>query len=73
MCWTIFTFFARRAGKSSRLRLVVRSINTTGTKKNYNSGGVVTAETGKDAKTAHITLVYDAEHPSALDLPIVKP
>jgi hypothetical protein len=52
---------------------VVRSINTTGTKKNYNSGGVVTAETGKDAKTAHITLVYDAEHPSALDLPIVKP
>jgi putative CocE/NonD family hydrolase len=68
-----FTFFARRAGKSSRLRLVVRSINTTGTEKNYNSGGVVAAETGKDAKTAHITLVHDAEHPSALDLPIVKP
>ena len=67
-----FTFFARRAGKSSRLRLVVRSINTTGTEKNYNSGGVVAAETGKDAKTAHITLVHDAEHPSALDLPIVK-
>ena len=68
-----FTFFARRAGKSSRLRLVVRSINTTGTEKNYNSGGVVAAETGKDAKTAHITLVHDAEHPSALDLPMVKP
>ena len=67
-----FTFFARRAGKSSRLRLVVRSINTTGTEKNYNSGGVVATETGKDAKTAHITLVHDAEHPSALDLPIVK-
>ncbi len=68
-----FTFFARRAGKSSRLRLVVRSINTTGTEKNYNSGGVVAAEPGKDAQTAHITLVHDAEHPSALDLPMVKP
>src|SRR6266480_4252783 len=68
-----FTFFARRVGKSSRLRLVVRSINTTGTEKNYNSGGVVAAETGKDAKTAHITLVHDAEHPSALHLPMVKP
>src|SRR6266699_2502268 len=32
-----FTFFARRAGKSSRLRLVVRSINTTGAEKNYST------------------------------------
>jgi len=56
-----------------RLRLIVGSINSTGTEKNYNSGGVVAAETGKDAKTAHITLVHDAEHPSLLELPIVKP
>lgn len=25
------------------------------------------------AKTAHLTLVHDTEHPSALELPIVKP
>jgi uncharacterized protein len=46
--------------------------NTPSVEKNYNSGGVVTQETAKDAKTAHITLVHDAEHPSALELPVVK-
>jgi len=68
-----FTFFSRQTGKGSRLRLVIRSMNSTGAEKNYNSGGDVAAETGKDAKTAHITLVHDAQHPSALELPIVKP
>jgi hypothetical protein len=68
-----FTFFSRRMSKGSRLRLVVRSINALGAEKNYNSGGVVAAETGKDARTAHITLLHDTEHPSALELPIVKP
>jgi hypothetical protein len=67
-----FTFFSRRLAKGSRLRLMVRCPNTTGIEKNYNSGGVVAAETGKDARTAHITLVHDAEHASALELPIVK-
>jgi putative CocE/NonD family hydrolase len=67
-----FTFFSRRVAKSSRLRLVVRSINSMGAEKNYNSGGVVAAETGKDARTAHIALVHDADHASALELPIVK-
>ncbi len=68
-----FTFFSRRIAKGSRLRLIVQSINSTGAEKNYNSGGIVAAETGKDAKTAHITLVHDAEHPSSLELPIVRP
>jgi putative CocE/NonD family hydrolase len=68
-----FTFFARRISKGSRLRLVVRSINSPGAEKNYNNGGVVAAETGKDARTAHITLLHDAEHPSMLELPVVKP
>jgi len=67
-----FTFFSRRIAKGSRLRLVARSVNSIQVEKNYNSGGVVAAETGKDARTAHITLVHDAEHPSALELPIVK-
>lgn len=67
-----FTFFARRIAKGSRLRLVVRSINSPGAEKNYNSGGLVAAETGKDAKTAHISLVHDPEHASTLELPIAK-
>jgi hypothetical protein len=40
--------------------------------KNYNSGGVVAEESGKDARTAHVTLYHDAEHPSCLELPVVK-
>jgi putative CocE/NonD family hydrolase len=67
-----FTFFSRRLAKGSRLRLLVHCPNSPGVEKNYNSGGVVAQETAKDAKTAHITLVHDAEHPSALELPVVK-
>jgi uncharacterized protein len=68
-----FSFFSRRIGKGSRLRLLVDCLNSLGVEKNYNSGGVVAAETGKDARTAHVTLLHDADHPSALELPIVKP
>lgn len=67
-----FTFFSRRIAKGSRLRLFIHCLNTASTEKNYNSGGVVASETAKDAKTAHVTLVHDAEHPSALELPVVK-
>jgi uncharacterized protein len=67
-----FTFFSRQVARGSRLRLVVGSATSTSSEKNYNSGGVVTKETGKDARTAHIQLLHDAEHPSALELPIVK-
>jgi putative CocE/NonD family hydrolase len=67
-----FTFFSRRIAKGSRLRLFVHCPNTPSIEKNYNGGGVVSSETGKDAKTAHITLAHDAEHPSALELPVVK-
>ena len=68
-----FLFFSRRVARGSRLRLLVHCINSIGAEKNYNSGGVVTAETGRDARTAHVTLLHDADHPSSLELPIVKP
>jgi uncharacterized protein len=67
-----FTFFSRRVAKGSRLRLVIHSSNSIGAEKNYNSGRVVAAETGQDAKTAHITLVHDGDHASVLELPVVK-
>ena len=67
-----FFWFSRRVGKGSRLRLVVRSPNTIHLQKNYNAGGVVAEESGKDARTAHVTLYHDAEHPSFLELPIGK-
>jgi putative CocE/NonD family hydrolase len=66
-----FTWFSRRIAKGSRLRLMLRSPNSIGVEKNYNSGGAVANESGKDARTAHISLYHDAEHASFLELPIV--
>jgi len=65
-----FPFHARVAPAGSRLRLVVRSPNTIYGEKNYGSGGAVADESGRDARTAHLTLYHDAHHPSALELPL---
>jgi putative CocE/NonD family hydrolase len=67
-----FPFHARVAPRGSRLRLVVRSPNDIYWEKNYGSGGPVADESGKDARTAHITLFHDAAHPSALELPLAR-
>ncbi|MFZ0300112.1 MAG: CocE/NonD family hydrolase [Candidatus Sulfotelmatobacter sp.] len=67
-----FTFFSRRIAKGSRLRLLLTSPNSIYVEKNYNTGGVVAEESGKDARTAHITLYHDGDHPSSLELPLVK-
>jgi putative CocE/NonD family hydrolase len=63
-------FVARRLMKGSRLRLVVSCVNSIAWEKNYNSGGVVAAETAKDARTAHVQIYHDATHASALQLPL---
>ncbi|HXN64214.1 MAG TPA: CocE/NonD family hydrolase [Candidatus Acidoferrales bacterium] len=67
-----FTWFSRRIAKGSRLRIVVEALNSPDSEKNYNSGGAVENETVQDARTAHITLYHDAQHPSVLEVPIVK-
>ncbi|MHB8500764.1 MAG: hypothetical protein ACYDCG_10930 [Candidatus Acidiferrales bacterium] len=67
-----FTFFSRRIAKGSRLPLFVHCPSTIGAEKGYNSGGVVAFETGKDARTARVTLLHDKEHESTLELPVVK-
>ncbi len=63
-----FPFVARRLEKGSRLRLFLRCPNTISLRKNDNSGGVVSDETAKDARVAHVTVLHDAAHPSALVL-----
>ncbi|OOG48487.1 CocE/NonD family hydrolase [Rhodanobacter sp. C01] len=63
-------FIARRIGKGSRLRLAIGPMNSKFFEKNYNSGGVVADESGKEARTVTVTLYHDGEHPSALYLPI---
>jgi uncharacterized protein len=67
-----FTFFSRRIAKGSRLRLVLSCPNSIYLEKNYNGGGVVADETAKDARTAHVVVFHDNQHPSRLELPIVK-
>ena len=63
-------FVARRLMKGSRLRLVVYSPNSIFWQKNYNSGGVVADETAKDARAAHVKVHHDAQHASAIELPL---
>jgi len=65
-----FSWFSRRVSKGSRLRLVISCPNSIYTQKNYNSGGIVADETAKDARTAHVAVYHDAEHPSALEIPV---
>ena len=65
-----FPFVARRLQAGSRLRLVFAPLNTLYSEKNYNTGGVVSEETGKDARSVSVRLYHDAQHPSALFVPI---
>jgi uncharacterized protein len=67
-----FTFFSRQIAKGSHLRLLIQCPNTIYLQKNYNSGGAIALETMYDARTAHVLLYHDAEHPSYIELPLVK-
>ncbi len=64
-------FVARRLVKGSRLRLIVTSPNSIYLQKNYNSGGVVSEETAKDARTAHVKVLHEANSASVLEAPLV--
>jgi putative CocE/NonD family hydrolase len=63
-------FVARRLMKGSRLRLVVSSANSIFWQKNYCSGGVVAEETARDARTCNVRVYHDANHASAIQLPL---
>lgn len=63
-------FVARRLMKGSRLRLVVTAVNSISWQKNYCSGGVVAEETAKDAHTCNVQVYHDAQHSSAIQLPL---
>jgi putative CocE/NonD family hydrolase len=63
-------FVARRLMKGSRLRLVVTAVNSIFWQKNYCSGGIVADETAKVARTCHVQILHDAQHASAMQLPL---
>jgi uncharacterized protein len=68
-----FTFISRRICKGYRLRLVIGPINSLYSQKNYNSGGVVSRESMRDARAVTVRLLHDATHPSALYVPLGQP
>src|SRR6201993_3606650 len=63
-------FVARRLMKGSRLRLIVTAVNSILWQKNYCSGRVVAEETAKDAHACNVQVYHDAEHASAVQLPL---
>lgn len=65
-----FTFVSRELAAGSRLRLVIAPGDSINKQKNFNSGKPVAAETMQDARPVTVTLFHDAEHPSALLVPI---
>jgi putative CocE/NonD family hydrolase len=67
-----FNWFSRRLDKGSRLRVVFYSPNSRYWEKNYNSGAEVATESRKDARTAHVALYQDVEHPSYLEIPVIE-
>ncbi len=68
-----FFYVSRLIQKDHRLRLVVRPNHTIKWQKNYNSGKPVADETMADARAVTVKLFHDAEHPSALIVPIGQP
>lgn len=63
-----FNWFARRLKKGSAVRVVVRPSHGIWAQKNFNAGGVVAKESGKDARTAHVRF-----HEGELALPLGEP
>jgi uncharacterized protein len=63
-------FVARRLMKGSRLRLVVTAVNSILWQKNYCSGGVVDEQSAKDAHTCNVHVYHEADHLSAIQLPL---
>ncbi len=67
-----FQFFSRVLQKGSRLRLLLRPLNSPYYGKNFNSGGRLGYETATDARVATITFHHGAEYKSRLELPVMK-
>ena len=65
-----FTFVSRRVRKGHRLRLVIGPVDSIYWQKNYNSGGVVAAESFAQAHAVTVRLYHDRARPSVLYVPL---
>ena len=66
-------WFAVRAPKGSRLRLVLESLNSPDVEKNWNAAKLVAQETSADAHRETIRLIQTASHPSTISIPFGDP
>jgi putative CocE/NonD family hydrolase len=65
-----FTFVSRMIRKDHRLRLVIDSNNSIYEHRNYNCGGVVSAESQQESRRVTVRLFQDTVYPSVLSVPI---
>ncbi len=65
-------FLVRKLQEGSRIRFIFRALNNPFWQKNFNSGGKVEEETAEDAKMANIKLYHDKNHPSFIEIPIMR-
>ena len=72
-----FTFVSRQVERGHWLRLVIAPVGpfmeATFAERNYNGGGIVSAETRNDGKAVIATLFHDQEYPSVLHVPWGRP
>jgi putative CocE/NonD family hydrolase len=66
-------WFAIRAPKGSRLRLVLQSLNSPDAQKNWNSTKPVAQQTSADAHRETIRLIQTPDHPSTIRVPFGDP
>jgi hypothetical protein len=63
--------FIRNISKDSRLRLIIRNLNSPHYQKNFQSGKDVSHETSKDAQTGHFSVYHNFSYPSKLTIPVL--
>jgi uncharacterized protein len=68
-----FMFISRLMKAGHRLRLVIGPHDSIYYQRNYNSGGVVAAESVSDARPVRVRLFHCFKHASALYVPIGQP
>jgi putative CocE/NonD family hydrolase len=68
--FNILDYFVRKLAKGSRIRLVVGPVNSPLVQKNYNSGGIISKESARDARTAVVKVHHNGAYPSFLELPV---
>jgi uncharacterized protein len=63
--------FVRTISNGSRLRLIIRPMNSPHYQKNFLSGGNISEETSADAMRGHFSLFHNIEHNSYIEIPIL--